>query len=360
MTIKRILAFTLAAGALALGASAVAVPQTASAHTPEASATCSTLTVALSNYTVGANGAMINSMSVEIDSAVIDETDFGSSLHESYSLGDTAVAHDYVVEIDASGTQYDRDFSGTSVPCKRAVTADADAALTVTPATCDTNGALVLGESENSTWGTPTAVAGPAAYSAIATADAGHAFADGSTTKSFAGTLEGMADADQTACAAVVIVPDRPAPIRDVTDQTDLDCDSATRTTTTTTTTTDWALEPSTNAWVTMPAVVTTTTATVAAPAGECPSIVIQTPPAPADPPSSAVTVTPLTPAVITPLAVPSTPADPSEPAVPVEVLASTGSNAGTVAPIAAGILLAGVALVLARRLGARRTTTRG
>ena len=48
-------------------------------------------------------------------------------LYETYPLGDVTVAHEYVVEIDASGTQYDREFSGDSVPCKRAAAPDASA-----------------------------------------------------------------------------------------------------------------------------------------------------------------------------------------------------------------------------------------
>ncbi|GAB3605204.1 hypothetical protein GCM10027413_06130 [Conyzicola nivalis] len=360
MTIKKSLALTIAAGAIALGASTVVMAAPAAAHTPEASATCSTLTVALENYSVGTNGAMVNSVSVEIDSEVIDETRFGSSLHETYPLGDTAVAHEYVVEIDASGTQYDRDFTGTSVPCKQAAVADADAALTVTPATCDTNGGLVLGEPVNSSWDTPSAVTGPAQYTATATADAGHVFADGSATKSFTGILAGMLDSAQPTCAA--IVPDRPAPVRNVTDETTLDCDSVTRTTTTTTTTTDWALEQGTNTWVVTPAVITTATATVVAAPGLCPPPVVPTPPT--------AVVTPLTPAA-TPLVpdglapsaaatvapTPSDVADTNEPTV--EVLASTGSNAAMVAPIGAAILLCGGALLLARRFAARGDATR-
>jgi hypothetical protein len=333
----------IAAGTVAFAASAVAVSTPASAHTPEASATCSTLTVALESYSVGNGGAFINSISVEIDSKLVDETDFGSSLHETYPLGDVTVAHEYVVEIDASGTQYDREFSGDSVPCKRAAAPDASAVVSVAPATCDANGSLRLGEVKNATWGTPSRVTGPGQYSVTATAAPDHLFADGTTTQDFVGVLDGALAADDPLCA--VAIPVKPTPTRSVVDTTAVDCAAATQTRTTTTTTVDWVLDAAQNTWVTAPAVVTTSSATVAAAPTACPTTTVVVPPAPVS-----------TPPAVQP---PSTPADSNVRAVPVEALASTGSDAGMIAPVGAAILLAGAALVVVQRLRARRATAR-
>ena len=340
MKIQKTLTGTIAAIVLALGATAVAMPAAASAHTPEAKATCSTLTVQLDNYSVGSDGGFVNTVSVEIDEAVVDEVDFGSSLRETYPLGDTTVAHEYVVEIDASGTQYDREFTGESVPCPRAAAPDATAALTVTPATCDTPGTLVLGDVQNATWGTPTGATGPGRYTVVATAEPGHTFADGTTSQSFDGPLAGTLDATAYPCAATPPVPVRPAPARIVSDATTVDCASMTQTTTTTTTTTDWALDTGTNTWIATAPVVTTADVTVAATPGDCVTTTVVTPPAPPAPP----------------VTTPSTPTDSSSRALPVERLASTGSDAATVAPVGLAILLVGALLLALRRFAAKRS----
>jgi hypothetical protein len=350
--LKKMLACALAAITLAGGASlAVAAP--ANAHTPEASATCSTLTLALTNYTAGPYGELVNTLTVEIDSAVVDRVNFGTSMHQQYQLGDSAVAHEYRVAIDATGTEFDRQFSGTSAPCTPPAAPDATAVLAVAPATCDADGALTLGDVTNATWGTPTATVGPGQYSVTANAVAGHVFADGTATKTFTGTLDGRLDPTAAPCATVVVVPDRPAPTRDVVDTTALDCFAGTQSSTTTTTTTDWTLDTATNTWVTAPPVVT---ATVNAVSGVCgttatpPTVV--TPPAGVTPPAA---VTP--PADVTPPATSVTTVERSVPAqaVPVRALAHTGSDAGAVAPIGAGILLFGVALMLVQRLRGKR-----
>ncbi|WP_354023947.1 hypothetical protein [Conyzicola nivalis] len=349
-------ALAVAAGTLAFATSAVAMPTPASAHTPEASATCSTLTVALQSYSVGNGGAFINSISVEIDSEVIEETDFGSSLHETYPLGDVTVAHEYVVEIDASGTQYDREFSGDSVPCKRAVAPDASAVVSVAPATCDANGSLQLGAVRNATWGTPSRVTGPGQYSVTATAAPDHLFADGTATQDFVGALDGAIDADDPLCA--VAIPVKPTPTREVVDTTAVDCAAATQTRTTTTTTVDWRLDTAQNTWVATPAVVMTSSATVAVAPTVCPTAPVVVPPTPVVP--QAVVVVPPTPVFTQPaVQPPSTPSDVNGRAVPVEALASTGSDAETVAPIGAAILLAGAALVVVQRIRSRRAAAR-
>jgi hypothetical protein len=327
---------------MTFGASALTTPTQASAHTPAVSATCSALTVALTNY---GNANTPNTITVAIDSENVEDARFGSTFTESYPLGDSAEAHDYIVSVDAPGSQYDREFAGSSVPCEPEVAKNASVELSVTPPTCDSSGTLVLGDSENATWGAPTASTGPAQYRVTATADPNHAFPDGALTKTFTGALEGPLDPDAAPCASLVVVPERPVPTVVVTDETARDCDSLTETTTTTTTTTDWVLDETTNVWVTTPAVVTTTSATVQVPATDCPAV--ETPPtALVVPPTPETPVTPPT---------PSTPTDVTATDIPVEALASTGSDAGAVAPIGIALLLAGVVLALGRRLGARR-----
>jgi hypothetical protein len=342
---KKLLTAALAAGMLTFGASAAVTPAPASAHTPEVSATCSTLTVKLTNYAPATDGNFVNSVSVTIDKTATQTIGFGASLTKSYTLGDKTVAHSYVVTVDADDDNYDRTFpTGTSVPCDAPpVVSDATAVLTTNPATCDTNGTLVLGGVKNATWGTPTRTAGPGAYSVTATAAKSHAFADGKTTRTFTGTLEGTLPADKAPCVTVVVVPERPAPTKASADETALDCDSLTQTTTTTTTTTDWVLDEDTNAWVPAPAVITTTSATTPIEATDCPTPPAVTPP-----------TTPETPTTVTPPTTPSTPAvvteQPTEP-----VLASTGFDAGTIVPIGALLLLSGAALALGRRFTAKR-----
>ena len=60
-----------------------------------------------------------------------------------------------------------------------------------TAATCSAPQTLVLGSIANAGWGTPTGATGPGTYSITATAVDGHAFSDGSLTKTFSGTLTG-------------------------------------------------------------------------------------------------------------------------------------------------------------------------
>lgn len=75
-------------------------------------------------------------------------------------------------------------------------TADAAAAApTIVAATCSTGQTLTLGSVTNATWGTVTGGTGPGSYSVTATATSGHTFADGSTTKTFTGSLAGTLSA---------------------------------------------------------------------------------------------------------------------------------------------------------------------
>jgi hypothetical protein len=382
LKIRKVLTVALAIGTLAFGASAVAATAPASAHTPEASATCSTLTVSLKSYSLGVNSSYVNSVNVTIDSKLVEDVRFGTSYTKAYQFSDSTVAHAYVVKIDAPGTQYDRTFTGTSVPCAPPVaptTPDASASVSVTPATCDASGTLVLGDVKNATWGVPTAVTGPAQYSVIATATPKHTFADGTTTKTFSGSLEAKLAADVEPCAVPVIVVERPAAVQTVTDETVVDCAALTQTTTTTTTTTNWTLDTATNTWVPAPNMISTSTSTVPVTDAECPTTGGETPPTS---PGSTTPVgttpdetipgettpavtTPEAPAAVVEVADPATPAAPvssaavTERAVPADgVLAYTGSNAGAIAPIGAGIFLAGLALVIARRFALKRGTT--
>ena len=77
---------------------------------------------------------------------------------------------------------------------------DATAAVSTTPATCSTPETLVLGAIANATWGTPTRTTGPGSYSVTATATAGHAFSNGSTTKVFGGTLADVLSPTSAGC----------------------------------------------------------------------------------------------------------------------------------------------------------------
>jgi len=207
MPIRNRSAVALGSGVLALAALVVMTPAAANAHTPATSATCSSLSVTLENYSGGRGGEEVNSVRVEIDSLLVEEHEFGRSFTAEYPLADPAVSHDYLVTIDAAGSRYDREFSGSSVPCPAPVAADADARLDTAPATCDTAGALVLGETTNSTWGAPTLTNGPGDYAVTATADAGHVFGGGETTRTFTGTLPGVLAGPECATTTVEVPP---------------------------------------------------------------------------------------------------------------------------------------------------------
>lgn len=117
--LKRILA-VLTTALLAVGLT-VGVALPASAHTPTVSATCSTLTVKMASY-----GSSTNKLTVTIDDTVVENTTFGDSFAQKTYSFSGAVAHNYVVEIDAQDNTYDRLVSkgtaitGTTTPCTTA------------------------------------------------------------------------------------------------------------------------------------------------------------------------------------------------------------------------------------------------
>lgn len=78
--------------------------------------------------------------------------------------------------------------------CQPTIVRDASASLSKTPATCSSGEKLTLGRVTNATWGTPSRTEGPGDYSVTATANSGHAFDDGSSTRTFTGTLGGKLD----------------------------------------------------------------------------------------------------------------------------------------------------------------------
>ncbi|WP_157509308.1 hypothetical protein [Glaciibacter superstes] len=302
----------LMAGGLALAAAAPA-----SAHTPEVSSTCETLSVKLTAYE-GSGNSTPNNVTVTIDGEEVDNVDFGQSFQKTYDFDDKYEAHSYIVKIDAKG--YDRTFENSSVPCEAPpLTKDATAELTVTPPTCEVPAKLVLGTTKHATWGTPSATDGPAAYAVTATAKKGHLFASGDATQVFTGDLAGVLDPNEAPCYVPPVIPNEPDPIVTSVDKETVDCTSKTVTTVTTTTTTDWVYDEETNTWVKAEPVITTASVTRDATATECPIVV---------PP-----VTPVTPAAAS------------------EKLASTGFDSGWLLPLAALLLVAGVALPALRRL---------
>jgi choice-of-anchor A domain-containing protein len=118
--LKRILA-VLTTALLAVGLT-VGVALPASAHTPTVTATCSTLTVKMAAY--GSNST--NKLTVKIDDTVVENTTFGDAFAQKVYTFSGAVAHTYVVEIDAQDNNYDRLVSkgnaitGTTTPCTTA------------------------------------------------------------------------------------------------------------------------------------------------------------------------------------------------------------------------------------------------
>jgi hypothetical protein len=287
---------SLALAATLLGTALVAaVAAPAAAHTPSASATCSTLSVSLQYYASTNENPKPNTVSVSIDRGSATSQAFGSSFVRDFSLGDSTKAHSWRVVIDAVDNGYDRTIEGTSTPCPAPLPRDAVASVQITPPTCTAGGTLVLDRAANATWGTPTATAGPAAYSVTATAASGHLFDDGTAKRVFTGSLAGPLDAASATCAptppvvtrpvvtkptaptrppvVTPTVPAKPAPLATSERTVTIDCDARMVSTTTKTTTTDWVLDSTGYAWVQAPPVVTEVETTNPASALSCPAV---------------------------------------------------------------------------------------
>jgi LPXTG-motif cell wall-anchored protein len=161
--------------------------------------------------------------------------------------------------------------------------------------------------------------------------------------KPFSGTTEVCKSEEPP----VVVVPEKPEPIEITESKEKVDCDSTIVTTITTTTTTGWTLDEKSNTWTTAKPVITVTAKERAVTPAECkvvPPITV-VPPTTVTPP-----VTPPTP--VTPPVTPPTSTTPPvvETAPVADKLPSTGSDMGWTLPLAGGLLLAGIALMLVRR----------
>jgi len=320
---------TLATGALA---------SPAIAHTPSASADCETLTVHLVSYQTTNDDPTPNVVTVSVDGTEVANTRFGGSFDAKYPLGDKTIEHKWIVQIDALGTQYDRNFYGTSTACTPPpVQLTASAAVNVKAATCDTGEQLELGAIENATWGAPLYT--DDRYSVTATAAANSTFSDGTTSALFEGTLAPKLSATDPACVKppVVTVPIKPADVVTSSFVDAVDCTTTTVTRTTTTVTTGTVLNVAGDAWVPTQPVSVVTTSTTPATKVQCPDVVTT----PVDPPA-----TPGTPV--------NTPVVPTDTGV-TDGLVTTGVDleAGLIA--AGALLAAGIALLVLR---ARRRVT--
>lgn len=112
----------------------------------------------------------------------------------SFSGGNGPWWSSKVIFSDGYGVAADTRVEGFDWNKCNVVAKDASASVSTTPPTCDVAEKLVLGQTTNATWGTPTRTTGPGSYSVTATATSGHAFGDGSSTKSFTGTLADKLD----------------------------------------------------------------------------------------------------------------------------------------------------------------------
>lgn len=336
----------LARAALGLslaGAGMFAAAPAAVAHTPAVSADCSTLSVTLTAYDSSGTDAAPNTVTVSIDGTEAGSEQFGHEFSRAYSLGDKTVSHSYEVVVDAQGTTYDKNFTGSSTPCPApAPVKDAAAAVAVTPATCDSPGRLVIGEVVNAVWNSTSAIEGPAHYSVTATARDGHVFPDGKDTAVFTGTVEGMLDQTKAPCGTPAPAPEKPEPTTSVTTAENVDCTLGEVQTITTTTTTGHVLNEAGTGWTAAVPVVVTKKSTKPATVQTCPGAVAPEPPAAEVPAPDA------------PKAV-SVPVKPTAslndgPSRPAGELAATGASVTGVALIGGLLLLAGLAAVLLPR----------
>lgn len=287
----------------------------ATAHTPEVDPTCTGVTVTLANYATTTDEPTPNGIIVTVDGVEVENDAFGAAFSGQYDFADTTIGHAYTVTVDAVGTTYDRFFEGTTEACAApSVPADAIAGVHIVPPTCDIPARLVLDDAVNATWSTPTAVTGPADYSVVATAAAGHTFSDGKTTATFAGRLDGQLDSAEAGCAtSPEATPPKPEPKVTSDSVENEDCTTGTITTTTTTVSTGWDLDDASNTWVPAPPVTTVTTADRESTQQDCPT-----------PVGTQTSVT--------------------------DELPSTGADSGWLLAVAGTLLAAGAALVLVRR----------
>ena len=148
-----------------------------------------------------------------------------------------------------------------------------------------------------------------------------------------------------------VVVPEKPEPVESATTEEKVDCDSKTVTTITTTTTTGWTLDEKSNTWTKTEPVTTVTEKERAATPAECKIVPPTTVVPPVTPPTTVTPpVTPPT-TVVPPVTPPTATTTPVIETTPVaDKLPSTGSDMGWTLPLAGGLLLAGIALMLVRR----------
>ncbi|MBN9151955.1 MAG: hypothetical protein J0H56_11140 [Micrococcales bacterium] len=131
----------------------------------------------------------------EHDADIIPAFDYWTESHGVWTLNHYAGKNLTTVWGGATGAEILA--NGCMIPDLK----DATAVISITPATCSTAEVLVLGAISNATWGTPTLTTGPGTYSVTATANAGHAFSNGSSTMVFGGTLAGVLSPTSQACA---------------------------------------------------------------------------------------------------------------------------------------------------------------
>jgi hypothetical protein len=181
--------------ALLTGAGLMAA-ESASAHNPTVTATCTTLSVSLSNYTSTSSNTNDNKVAVTINGATQNFDFKGSSFSKTFAFTNSKVNNSYEVKITAwdapNNSSYSPDIKGTTTGCAPTITKDASAAgVVLTAATCTTGQIATPGDVTEASWNSSKPTTGPGSYSYTATAVSGHEFSDGTTTKSFSGTLAG-------------------------------------------------------------------------------------------------------------------------------------------------------------------------
>lgn len=114
---KKFLA-ALATLALALGLVVVAAAGPASAHTPTVTPSCTGLYVKAVSYETQQNNATPNNIKVTVDGSQVANANFGATFGAvTYPFTPSSTSHSYKVVIDAVGTDYDKTWTGNSVPC---------------------------------------------------------------------------------------------------------------------------------------------------------------------------------------------------------------------------------------------------